>query len=230
MLDGARAFILNSPNNPTGWTATSDELQIILEIARRRGVWLISDEVYSRLVYDGAPAAPSLLDIAEPNDRVIVCNSFSKTWVMTGWRLGWLVVPEGARDAITELVEVMHSGVAPFIQHAGVAAVRDTEAMSRFREHCADGRTLVGEALSGINRVHYAAPDGAFYAFVGVEGLTDSLAFAKRLVHEQKVAVAPGVAFGDAGEGYLRICFAQSANKLQSAMERLRNGLRAQAI
>jgi aspartate aminotransferase len=229
MLDGARAFILNTPNNPTGWTATRDELQTILEIARRRNIWLISDEVYSRLVYDGAPAAPSLLDLAEPDDRVIVCNSFSKTWVMTGWRLGWLVVPDGARDAITELVEVMHSGVAPFIQHAGVAAVRDTEAMSYFREHCANGRHLVGEALSGINRVHYAAPDGAFYAFVGVEGLTDSLAFAKRLVHEHKVAVAPGIAFGDAGEGYLRICFAQSANKLESAMERLRDGLRAQA-
>jgi aspartate/methionine/tyrosine aminotransferase len=229
MLEGARAFILNSPNNPTGWTATRDELQTILEIARRRNVWLISDEVYSRLVYDGAPAAPSLLDIAEADDRVIVCNSFSKTWVMTGWRLGWLVVPEAARDAITELVEVMHSGVAPFIQHAGVAAVRDTEALSRFREHCANGRDLVGEALSGINRMHYAAPDGAFYAFVGVAGLSDSLAFAKRLVHEQKVAVAPGIAFGDAGEGYLRICFAQSASKLESAMERLRDGLRAQA-
>ncbi len=229
MLDGARAFILNSPNNPTGWTATRDELQTILQIARRRKAWLISDEVYSRLVYDGAPAAPSLLDIAEPSDRVIVCNSFSKTWVMTGWRLGWLVVPEGARDAITELVEVMHSGVAPFVQHAGVAAVRDTEALSRFREHCANGRELVGEALSGINRVHYAAPDGAFYAFVGVEGLADSLAFAKRLVHEHKVAVAPGIAFGDAGEGYLRVCFAQSADKLESAMARLRDGLRAQA-
>jgi aspartate/methionine/tyrosine aminotransferase len=229
LLDGARAFILNSPNNPTGWTATRDELQTILEIARRRGVWLISDEVYSRLVYDGAPAAPSLLDIAEPNDRVIVCNSFSKTWVMTGWRLGWLVVPEAARDVTTELVEVMHSGVAPFIQHAGVAAVRDADAMSHFREHCANGRELVGKALAGINRVHYAAPDGAFYAFVGVEGLTDSLAFAKRLVHEQKVAVAPGIAFGDAGEGYLRICFAQSSNKLEAAMERLRDGLRAQA-
>jgi aspartate/methionine/tyrosine aminotransferase len=229
MLEGARAFILNSPNNPTGWTATRDELRTILEIARRRNVWLISDEVYSRLVYDGAPAAPSLLDIAEADDRVIVCNSFSKTWVMTGWRLGWLVVPDGARDAITELVEVMHSGVAPFIQHAGVAAVRDTEALLRFREHCANGRELVGEALSGINRVHYVAPDGAFYAFVGVAGLTDSLAFAKRLVHEQKVAVAPGIAFGDAGEGYLRICFAQSAGKLESAMERLRDGLRSQA-
>jgi aspartate/methionine/tyrosine aminotransferase len=228
MLDGARAFILNSPNNPTGWTATRDELATILEIARRRNVWLISDEVYSRLVYDGTPAAPSLLDVALPDDRVIVCNSFSKTWVMTGWRLGWMVVPDGTRDAVTELVEVMHSGVAPFIQHAGVAAVRDPATVARFREHCAAGRKLVGDALSGINRVRYAAPDGAFYAFIGVEGVTDSLALAKRLVHEQKVAVAPGIAFGDAGEGHLRICFAHAPDRLEAAMERLRDGLYAQ--
>jgi aspartate/methionine/tyrosine aminotransferase len=229
MLEGARAFILNSPNNPTGWTATLDELATILEIARRRRVWLISDEVYSRLVYDGASAAPSLLDIAGPNDRVIVCNSFSKTWVMTGWRLGWLVVPDGARDAVTELVEVMHSGVAPFIQHAGLAAVHDTDVVERFRAHCATGRALTGDALAGVNGVRYAQPVGAFYAFVGVEGLTDSLTLAKRLVTEQGVAVAPGIAFGDAGEGYLRICFAQSAERIDRAMGRLREGLRTQA-
>ena len=229
MLEGARAFILNSPNNLTGWTATLDELATILEIARRRRVWLISDEVYSRLVYDGASAAPSLLDIAGPNDRVIVCNSFSKTWVMTGWRLGWLVVPDGARDAVTELVEVMHSGVAPFIQHAGLAAVHDTDVVERFRAHCATGRALTGDALAGVNGVRYAQPVGAFYAFVGVEGLTDSLTLAKRLVTEQGVAVAPGIAFGDAGEGYLRICFAQSAERIDRAMGRLREGLRTQA-
>jgi aspartate aminotransferase len=200
-----------------------------LEIARRRRVWLISDEVYSRLVYDGAAAAPSLLDVAEPNDRVIVCNSFSKTWVMTGWRLGWLVVPEGARDAVTELVEVMHSGVAPFIQHAGLAAVHDTDVVERFRAHCATGRALTGDALAGVNGVRYAQPVGAFYAFVGVEGLTDSLTLAKRLVTEQGVAVAPGIAFGEAGEGYLRICFAQSADVIDRAMGRLREGLRTQA-
>jgi len=228
-LAGARAFILNSPNNPTGWTATREELATILAIARRRGVWLISDEVYSRLVYDGAPAAPSLLDVAEPDDRLIVCNSFSKTWVMTGWRLGWMVVPQGARDAITELVEVTHSGVAPFIQHAGLAAVHDTATIERFRAHCATGRTLVGNALSGLNRVRYVEPDGAFYAFVGVDGLDDSLSLAKRLVHEHGVAVAPGIAFGDAGEGFLRICFAQSAERIERAMGRLRDGLLAQA-
>jgi aspartate/methionine/tyrosine aminotransferase len=229
MLQGARAFMLNSPNNPTGWTATREELATVLAITRRRGVWLISDEVYSRLVYDGARAAPSILDIAEPDDRVLVCNSFSKTWMMTGWRLGWLVAPEGTRDAITEIVEVTHSGVASFVQHAGVAAVRDTGAVEKFRAHCATGRTLTGEALAGLNGVRYAAPDGAFYAFVGVEGLTDSLSLAKKLVTEHKVAVAPGVAFGDAGEGFLRICFAQSADKIERAMGRLRDGLRATA-
>jgi aspartate/methionine/tyrosine aminotransferase len=225
MLEGAQAFILNSPNNPTGWTATREQLATILDIARRRRVWLIADEVYSRLVYDGAAAAPSLLDVAEPHDRLIVCNSFSKTWVMTGWRLGWLVAPEGTRDAITELVEVTHSGVAPFIQHAGVAAVQDTDVVERFRAHCTTGRTVAGEALAGLNRVRYVEPEGAFYAFVGVEGLTDSLTLAKRLVTEQGVAVAPGIAFGEAGEGYLRICFAQSAELIERAMGRLRDGL-----
>jgi aspartate/methionine/tyrosine aminotransferase len=227
MLQGARAFILNSPNNPTGWTATRDELLAILEITRRRRVWLIADEVYSRLVYNGAAAAPSMLDVAQPDDHVIVCNSFSKTWVMTGWRLGWMVVPEGARDAITELVEVTHSGVAPFIQHAGVAAVRDVEAVERYRAHCATGRAQTSDALAGVNGVRYSAPDGAFYAFVGVEGLTDSLALAKKLVIDHHVAVAPGVAFGAAGEGFLRICFAQSADRIERAMGRLRDGLRS---
>lgn len=228
MLENARAFVLNSPNNPTGWTASRAELEAILEIARRRGVWLISDEVYSRLVYDGEPAAPSLLEVAAPDDRVIVCNSFSKTWLMTGWRLGWLVVPEGTRDAFSELVEVTHSGVAPFIQRAGIAAVADPDIIGNFRDHCDAGRACVTDALSGLNGIRYTAPVGAFYAFVGIEGLTDSLDLAMKLVHRHGVAVAPGIAFGSAGEGSLRICFAQSAPLLERAMGRLRDGLRAE--
>ena len=228
MLEGARAFILNSPNNPTGWTATHEELQAILDIARRRHVWLISDEVYSRLIYTCAPAAPSLLDVAEPDDQVMVCNSFSKTWVMTGWRLGWLVLPEGTRDTVTEIVEVLHSGVAPFIQQAGIAAIQDTDGVERFRAHCATGRTMAGRALDGVNGVRYAAPPGAFYAFVGVEGLTDSLDLAMKLVAKHRVAVAPGVAFGSAGEGFLRVCFAQSAERMERAMQRLRDGIRVE--
>jgi aspartate/methionine/tyrosine aminotransferase len=225
MLDGARAFIMNSPNNPTGWTASLAELRDILAICRRRGVWLISDEVYSRLVYDGAEAAPSLLDVAAPDDRVIVCNSFSKAWVMTGWRLGWMTVPAGTRESISDIVEVTHSTVAPFIQRAGIAAIADTACVADFRAHCVQGRAIVGEALAGLNGVRYAAPPGAFYAFIGIEGLTDSLGFAKRLVTEHKVAVAPGIAFGAAGEGHLRICFAQSEQRLDRAVHRLRAAL-----
>jgi aspartate/methionine/tyrosine aminotransferase len=228
MLAGARAFVLNSPGNPTGWTATEAELRAIRDIAKRHGTWIISDEVYSRLVYDGHAAAPSMLDISEPADRLMVCNSFSKTWVMTGWRLGWLVVPEGSQEQVVNIAEAMHSGVAPFIQHAGVAAVADAEGMERFREHCAAGRDLATAALAGLNRVRYRPPVGAFYAFFSVDGLHDSLDLAKKLVTRHGVAVAPGVAFGAAGEGWLRVCFAQSAELLERAMQRLRDGLRAE--
>ena len=227
MMAGARVFLLNSPNNPTGWTATEAELRDILAITRRHDAWLISDEVYSRLIYSGAEAAPSLLDIALPDDRVIVCNSFSKTWIMTGWRLGWLVVPEGSRDAFGDIVEVTHSCAPPFVQAAGLAAIADTETVARLRAHCASGRDLVGQALSGLNGVRYAMPDGAFYAFAAIDGLTDSLELCKRLVSDHKVAVAPGIAFGAAGEGSIRICFAQSPDLVARAMTRLHDGLRA---
>ncbi len=227
MLPGARAFILNSPNNPTGWTATTKELATILEMCRWHGVWLISDEVYSRLVYDGREAAPSLLDLAAPDDRVIVVNSFSKTWAMTGWRLGWLVLPAGMRDRVAEVVEVTHSGTSPFAQAGALAAVADEAFVAGFRAHCAEGRRLAVAALAGLNGVRLVAPEGAFYAFIGVEGLTDSLGLALRLVRDHGVAVAPGVAFGAAGEGYLRLCFAQSAPRMARAMERLRAGLAA---
>lgn len=227
LLRGARAFILNSPNNPTGWTATAEELAAVLDACRRHGVWLISDEVYSRLVYDGSGAAPSLLDIATPEDRVIVCNSFSKTWAMTGWRMGWMVVPEGARDQVAEVAEATQSGTAPFVQAAGLAAIADEAFVARFRAHCAEGRRLAVQGLAGLNGVRLAAPDGAFYAFIGVDGLTDSLGLALRLVAEHGVAVAPGSAFGPGGEGYLRLCFAQAPARIERAMHRLRAGLQA---
>lgn len=227
MLAGARAFILNSPNNPTGWTATEAELRAILDLCRKHGCWLLSDEVYSRLVYDGGDAAPSILDIATPDDRVIVANSFSKTWVMTGWRLGWLVVPEGVRDDLSELIEVTHSGVAPFIQQAGLAAVADHVTPSRFRAHCAEGRHIASDILGGVPGIRYAAPAGAFYAFLQVEGLTDSLALAERLVTDHGIAIAPGIAFGESGEGWLRVCFAVAPDRLRRALGRLAEGLTA---
>lgn len=226
-LPGARAMVLNSPNNPTGWTATHAELAAILELCRAHGVWLISDEVYSRLVYDGSGIAPSLLDVAAPSDRVMVCNSFSKTYAMTGWRLGWMVLPAGARDQVAEIVEVTHSGVAPFVQAGALAALADEAFIGEFRAHCARGRQLALEGLAGLNGIRLAAPDGAFYAFIGVDGLRDSLALALSLVQDYGVALAPGSAFGEAGEGYLRLCFAQAPARIERAMHRLRAGLQA---
>ncbi len=224
-LVGCRAFVLNSPNNPTGWTATEAEVETIIGLCRRLGVWLIADEVYSRLVYDECPAAPSLLDIADPTDRVIVCNSFSKTYAMTGWRLGWLVVPEGARDTIAEIVEVTHSGVAPFAQAGALAALADADFVEAFRAYCAAGRRLAVDALAGLNGIRLHAPDGAFYAFIRVDGLSDSVGLARLLVVDHGVAVAPGAAFGSGGEGYLRICFARAPETISRAMGRLRAGL-----
>ena len=226
-LPGARAMVLNSPNNPTGWTASRAELQAILGLCRAHGVWLVSDEVYSRLVYDGTEAAPSLLDIATPDDRVMVCNSFSKAWAMTGWRLGWMVLPEGARERVAEIVEVTHSGTAPFAQAGALAALADEAFVGEFREYCAQGRHLALDGLAGLNGVRLAAPEGAFYAFIGVDGLQDSLALALSLVREHGVALAPGSAFGEGGEGYLRLCFAQGPARIERAMHRLRAGLQA---
>lgn len=224
-LAGARIFCLNSPNNPTGWMASHAELAAILDLCRRHRVWLLSDEVYSRLTFDGTIAAPSLLDHALPDDRVMVANSVSKSWAMTGFRVGWLVVPAGLRDAIGELAEVTHSTVAPYSQEAARAALGCEDFVADFRTFCARGRDIVQAGFAGLNRVQFEPPAASFYAFARIDGLTDSLALARRLVLEHKVAVAPGIAFGATGEGYLRLCFAQSSEKLSRAMDRLRQGL-----
>lgn len=226
VLRGARIFCLNSPNNPTGWMASDTEIAALLVLCRRLGVWLLSDEVYSRLTYDGTRAAPSLLDHALPEDRVIVANSVSKTWAMTGFRVGWLVVPAGLRDAIGELIEATHSTVAPYSQEAALAALGCEDFVASFRAFCTQGRAIVAEGLTGLNRVRFREPSASFYAFVRIDGLEDSLGLARALVIDHKVAVAPGVAFGASGESHLRLCFAQSPEKLERAMARLRDGLR----
>lgn len=224
-MPGARALFLNSPSNPTGWTATPAELAQLLELCRAQGLWLIADEVYGGLVYDGQARAPSILDCATPADRVMVIGSFSKTWAMTGWRIGWLVVPAGARDAITELTEITHSGVAPFVQEAALAALADHAFADQFRAYCAEARALTAQTLTPINALRFAPPPGAFYAFIAVPGLTDSLGLALELVEHHGVAVAPGSAFGAGGEGYLRLCFAQSRPRLERALGRLATAL-----
>jgi aspartate aminotransferase len=217
-----RALFINSPGNPTGWVMRREEQQALLEFARRRGVWLIADEVYGRILYTGARAAPSLLDLAAPEDRVVVINSFSKSWAMTGWRLGWLVAPREIQDDADKLVEFNTSGAPTFLQHAAVAAIAEGEGfIAEMVARCRIGRDLVVDALRRFPRVRVAAPEGAFYAFPAIDGLGDSLAFAQEVLAQVKVGVAPGAAFGLGGEGHIRLCFASAPERLAAALDRL---------
>jgi aspartate aminotransferase len=216
-----RVIFLNSPNNPTGWMMSAEEQQAVLAFARARGLWIVSDEVYARIVYDG-PAAPSFLAQAEPDDRVIVVNSFSKSWAMTGWRLGWITLPAALGPTFEMLTEYNIAGPAGFIQRAGAVAVREGEAFVRDTvARYGAARELVIDRLGSIPRVSLAPPAAAFYAFMRVDGLTDSLAFAKELLGATGVGLAPGAAFGEGGEGHLRLCFAAGLPTLERALERL---------
>lgn len=224
--DRTRLIFVNSPGNPTGWMMERDQQQAILDFCRRRGIWIVADEVYGRLVYD-RKVAPSFLEISSPEDPVIVVNSFSKSWAMTGWRMGWLTLPERIAGPIGNLVEYNTSGTPAFLQHAGVVAVREGEDVVRAMvERCRAGRAVVSRRLAALPRVTYSPPVAAFYAFFRVDGMTDSLDFAKRLVREARVGVAPGTAFGPSGEGWLRLCFARATDGLEAAMDRLTAALR----
>jgi aspartate aminotransferase len=219
---GTRAIFINSPSNPTGWVISADEIAALLAFARRRGLWLIADEVYGRIVY-GNRAAPSFLDQAEPEDRLIVVNSFSKSWAMTGWRLGWLVVPPELLPIMEKLVEFNTSGSPTFLQHAGIVAIREGEPfIARFVARCRAARDVAIDALQACRRVEVARPEGAFYAFPRVDGVTDSVSFAKEVLARTKVGLAPGSAFGPMSEGYLRMCFARDPQTIAEAVDRLR--------
>jgi aspartate/methionine/tyrosine aminotransferase len=223
----ARAVILNSPNNPTGWTMSRADMGTLLAHCRRHGIWLVSDEAYERLVFDGSCQAPSMLDVAGPEDRLIVANTFSKAWQMTGWRLGWLVVPPSLTGELAKLVEFNTSCAPGFVQQAAVAALRDGEPFVReFVAELGRRRDALLAGLASIDRITTGVPDGAMYAFLRVSGENDSLALAKTLVREAGIGLAPGVAFGPEGEGFLRWCFARPIPELTRAADRLSAFLR----
>lgn len=217
-----RAIFVASPGNPTGWTMSTEEQKQLLDLARETGVWIVSDEVYARMVYD-RKAAPSFLEIVEEDDPLIVVNSFSKSWAMTGWRLGWLTHPPMIDPAFDKLVEYNTSGAPTFLQYAGVTAIKDGEPfVASMLDRCRKGRDIVIPALQSMGRVQVANPDASFYAFFHVDGVGDTLAFARSLVEKANVGLAPGNAFGPGGDGYLRLCFASSEETLSEAMDRLR--------
>ncbi len=216
-----RGIFIASPGNPTGWMLTADEMRALLEFCRKRRIWLVVDAVYERLTYD-TPRAPSPLDIAEPEDPVIALNSFSKSWAMTGWRLGWIVAPAWFQLHMRKLNQYNTSGAASFVQWAGIAALEQGEPfIAELRGRLHRARDLVIQGLSRFPRVHVAAPPGAFYAFFRVDGLTDSLGFAKALVAKTGVGLSPGSAFGAEGEGYMRFCYASSEARLSEALARM---------
>ncbi len=218
---GVRAVFIASPGNPTGWLLEAEEQRAILELCRKHGTWLIADEVYARFTYD-RPFAPSFLQLAEPEDPLIVINSFSKAWAMTGWRLGWLTHPPTLADTFDRLIEFNTSGAQAFLQRGALAALNEGEPfVAEMVARCRTGGELVFQRLSALPRLRLARPQGAFYAFFAVEGLTDSLAFAKEILARSNIGLAPGSAFGPGGEGHLRLCFASSSARLAEAMDRL---------
>jgi aspartate/methionine/tyrosine aminotransferase len=224
--DRTKAMFICSPGNPTGWMATADEQKQILAFARKRGIAIIGDEVYGTLTYDGQPHAPSFLSIAEPDDALFVIGSFSKSWAMTGWRVGWLVHPKSLETAFGVLAQANNTGATHFAQYGALAALTPEGDAFRAKllDRCAQGRAVVDDFLKSQNRIRWLKPQGAFYGFLHVDGLTDSLAFAQHMLRTVKVGVSPGWAFslGDPrDDSWLRICFAQDATKLAEGLGRI---------
>ena len=226
-----RMLLYTSPSNPLGWVANAEEQQGLLEFSRRHNLWLIADEVYDRLYYAGSrlgEPVPSILRMATRDDAVVVIHSFSKSYCMTGWRVGWLI---GRRDLIakaTQLIEFVVSHAPTFAQKAGETALAEgEEELARMLERLRQNRDLCLQALYGIAGMTVPKPDGAFYLFPRLEGLTDSFGFCRDLLMETRVGLAPGVAFGNGGEGSFRICYAAEQSILEPAMERLARFLRA---
>lgn len=235
LTPGTRAVFINSPNNPTGWVITRAQQEAILAHCRRRGIWILADDVYERLVYDCGETrhacAPSFLDLAQPDDRVVSANSFSKSWLMTGWRLGWIVAPECLMPDLGKLIEYNTSCAPGFVQRAGIAAIEGGDEIIRHSvERYQAARDFLYQRLDGevFKRAGITSPKpkGAMYLFFRVAGETDTLALCKRLVVEAGVGLAPGSAFGPQGEGYVRWCFASSLERLEQGARRLEDFLR----
>jgi aspartate/methionine/tyrosine aminotransferase len=226
-----KLLILNAPNNPTGWTLARDEQAAILAHCRRTGTWVLADEVYERLYFAGDTAngaAPSFLDVAEPEDRLIVAHSFSKSFLMTGWRLGWLLLPKALTHPVGKLIEFNTSCAPVFAQRAATVALqRGDEVTPGLVKHLQLCRDTLVPLLREIPGVQLAEPKGGMYAFFRLQGQDDCLATAKRLVREAGLGLAPGSAFGPEAAGWLRWCFAsRDPQRLVQGAERLRNWLR----
>lgn len=224
VTERTRAIFLNTPCNPTGWVADREVLSSVLTEARKRGLWIIADEVYARFYYGEGLRSPSFYDIAEEDDRIIFVNTFSKNWAMTGWRVGWLAVSPELGQVVENLIQYSTSGVAQFMQRAATEALINGEAfldeqVARARK----GKQIITDAFAKNPQIRFADPKGAFYLFFGIEGYDDPRQLALEIVGETGVGLAPGTAFGAGGEGFLRLCFLRRHEQLEEAARRIAN-------
>jgi aspartate/methionine/tyrosine aminotransferase len=233
LTPGTKALIVNSPNNPSGWVMSREEQTIVLEHCRRHGIWILADEVYERLYYGddfGDACAPSFLDIASRDERILCVNSFSKAYLMTGWRLGWLVAPASLMDDLAKLIEYNTSCAPSFVQQAGIAALGDGGSTPRQLVHdLRAARDHLVKSLQALPDVSVTSPPGAMYLFFSMPGANSSLALCKALVREVGLGLAPGSAFGPEGEGYVRWCYACDLARIDAGVERLHKFLEAHA-
>lgn len=222
-----RAIFLSTPSNPTGWTASREEMQALLDFSRRTGIWIISDEVYNRLYFDGM-TAPSMLQIAEDGDRVLAVNSFSKAWAMTGWRLGWLTHPSGVADQLAAMTQYANSGTPGFVQAAGAVALRDgeplvAEIVGRIRA----GLDLTYERLAEIPGVILPEkPRGGMYAFFALQGQPDARDACASILEKSRVGLAPGHLFGASSGAFLRMCVFRDIAQIATALDRMVGALK----
>ncbi len=222
-----KAIFVNSPANPTGWTADVDTLRAILGFARDRGLWIIADEIYGRFHYSGA-RAPSFMDIMQPADKILFVNSFSKNWAMTGWRVGWIKAHPSLAQVFENLIQYSTSGVAQFIQRGAVAALEGGDGFVDMQvERAREARDIMSSSLLRTGRVRLSPPQGAFYLYFQVDGISDTRAAAKDIVDKTGVGLAPGTAFGQGGEKGFRLCFNRKLPDIEEASARLSNWLLA---
>ncbi|MBU0584954.1 MAG: pyridoxal phosphate-dependent aminotransferase [Alphaproteobacteria bacterium] len=217
-----RAIFLSTPSNPTGWTASREEMLALLEFSRRTGIWIISDEVYGRLYFD-APVAPSILQIAEDGDRVLSVNSFSKAWAMTGWRIGWLTHPSAVAGQIGAMTQLMNSGTSGSVQAGATAAILEGEPLvEEIRQRIRTGLDLAYGALAQIpGMVLPTKPRGGMYAFFAVEGEADARKVCADILEKARVGLAPGYLFGSKANAFLRMCVCRERGQIETALGRM---------
>ena len=224
-----KALCLNSPSNPLGWTASRDDLIAIRDVCRKHGIWIFGDEVYSRFYYGAKneSRAPSFLDVCDVEERLLLANTFSKNWAMTGWRVGWLQAPRELGPVIERIIQYNTSGTATFLQRGCVVALDEGDSFVAMQvAKSLTNRDLAVKFLREFPQIRFEVPTGAFYLFFNIEGMKDSATTVRRLIDEAGVGFAPGSAFGTDGEGFMRMCYLRDPAQLQEALTRFGHWLK----